>query len=272
MFAVLETEKYKKGLVGYFKRLFDNGEPVMSYRTVKGAVPFIILKMKETSRGVDWGEVCNSTGVCAQRLLLSKDITIPKGLGVCRFKPTIYRCIPIFNNMVETIRLMNTKKKDINVTVLDKSGALSEKIDELLDYVRHITVLTDCTGEYKTASKRAMNNYGAAIVINDYETEEISDSIVFADKYDINRMRNCKAVFCAENEAVFQNVIYGMDIEPDADVAEMKPQQIETYDFVAALYEFNNFKRAGNYAFKKMILDNAELTPDELSIRLADII
>lgn len=260
MFAVLEIEEYKRGIIKRLKRLFESDDVLMNYRTVKGCVPFITIKIKKKPSGINWDEVRNAAGVCAQRLLLSKSVEIPKGYGLVRFEPDAYKNIPLFNSMMQVLKSVE-KKNNLNVTVLDKEGVLCERIDSLLDHVRHITVLTDSISDYRTASQRVMDSCGAAIVINDYDYPEVTDSIVFADKYD-ERSKRCKVVFCPDSKN--ENTIGGDCIEAEYYVLEQKPECVDTLDFVAALYEFNGFRRANEYAFRRFVFQGQEITPEDL--------
>lgn len=262
MFAVLEIEEYQKGLIKRLQRFFESDEPVMSYCTVKGAVPFITIRMKAKRSGINWREVRNVAGVCSQRLLLSGDIEIREGHGVVRFKPTVYRAIPLFNSMVNVMSDLD-RIGDLNVTVLDRAGALCDRIDSLLDCARNVTVLTDNIAAYQTASKRVMDNLGAALVIYDYDRPEIADNVVFADKYD-DRLEKCKVVFCPEGAECARNVIGAEEIEADEYVCQQKPDFVELFDFVAALYEYNGFKRAAEYGFGRLIFNGYEIKPEEV--------
>ncbi|MBQ7653755.1 MAG: hypothetical protein IJS17_01635, partial [Clostridia bacterium] len=179
------------------------------------------------------------------------------------FKPSIYRILPLFNSFMQVIRTFEKRNNALNVTVLDSAGILSGKIDSLLDFARHITVLTDNIHDYKTASQRVMDSCGAAIVINDYDYPEVSDSVVFCDEYD-DRLKNCPVVFCADENAASEKIINGYELEAEDFVLEKKPESIDLFDFAAALYELNDLKRAGEFAFSKLKIADKEVSIEEM--------
>lgn len=263
MFAVLEIEEYKKGFIRRLQRMFEKDDVTLKYCTVQSAVPFIEVKAAEGKDGVNWNEVKNAAGVCAERMILPVETEVPDGYGVKRFAPTIYKCIPLFNSMVELMKTLDLTRNDLNITVLDKNGALCERIDELIRFARHVTVMTNSVSEYREASKRAMENYGAAVVINDYDHQIINDSVVYADEYD-DRLSDCSVVFCADDNCENKNVVTGSGIIADGYILDKKPKDIETFDFVAALYELNNYRRAEEYLYAGMKLSGSEVSNEEI--------
>ena len=263
MFAVLEVEKYEKGLIKYIQRKFDKSKTTLTYCAVKGASPYVKINIKEKSDGIDWAEVRNCAGVCAERLLLSNKIDIPVGFGIQRYYPKLYPSVLMFNNMLEMLGSIR-KRNNLSVAVYDKHGALTRQIDKLFDYERHITVLTDNIPDYKIASQRVMDNCGAAIIINDYNSKENKCDIAFADRYDREIMNRYKLVFCPEKLNGYANLIYGTDVSVAGSFLSNKPESIDTFIFLCALYELNSFKEAEKFSYSKLYFCSQEIENKKL--------
>ena len=263
MFAVLEVENYEKGLIKYIQRKFDKSKTTLTYCAVKGASPYVKINIKEKSDGIDWSEVKYCAGVCAERLLLSEKIDIPVGYGVYRYSPKLYPSVLMFNNMLNLLERIE-KRKNLSIAVYDKYGALTRKIDKLFDYARHITVLTDNIPDYKIASQRIMDNCGAAIIINNYNSKENRCDIAFADRYDREIMNRYKLVFCPQKLNGYANLIYGTDVCATGGFLSNKPESIDSFVFLCALYELNSFRQAEEFSYSKLYFCSQEIENEKL--------
>lgn len=272
MFAVVKIDEYEKGISGWLKRRFEKDKSAMSYCSVNGAAPFVIINVSETKKGIDWNEIRNCAGVCAPRLLLDERIDIPVGYGIGRFKPKLYPNVLMFNNMVDVIRRMKIQNNDISLTVLDKYASLNNCIDFVFEHVRYVTVLTDKSSDYYEASKRVMENYGAAMIINSYNTQIEKSDIIFADKYDYDRFKDYKIVFCHERVNSYTNLIYGFDMAIPGYIMKNKPSGISSFNFICALYELNNLQNVTDLSFSHLAFCSQEIDEDELAKALNKIL
>lgn len=262
MFAVLQVEKYEKGLLNRFQNLFDRNKVKLNYYSVKGAAPFFVMKVKEGKNGVDWEKVSIKAGGCAESILVSKNIQIPVSCGLSRFEPKLLQNVLLFNNMLEILKRLNNN--NISVTVLDKEAGLVKNIDRLFDYARHITVLTDDFPRYKVASQRIMDSCGGAIVLKEYDSDFEKSDIVFSDQYNEKKLKNCGIVFCPDNESLDEKIISGYDAEFPEHTLKNKPDGIDSFVFVSALYELNSLKGLDDLMFSKLIKCNEKIEKSEV--------
>jgi len=197
MFAVLDIDEYDGGFLKAVSRFFIKKEAEVNRREVEGGKPFYEIKVYETYRGIDWNEVKWCAGACADRLVVPRGVEIPYSSGVYKFIPKKLPLVMIFNNAVDIFG--KTARGNIScVSVFDKTGSLASKVDVVLDFARHLTVYTDESGLYSSASQRIMDNFGASVIVLPYDSECDESGLIITDRYDENRMKNSPVVFCGE--------------------------------------------------------------------------
>ncbi len=250
MFTCLEILPKKERLA---ERLFEKirpPEPKKEFVQVKGATPFLRLSVRENF--VDWRKISAMLSSNERRLMLPEGCRIPQGLKLKACEPVSLGMNMIFDVMRDCLEKANSPKK-ISVSVFDRDAFLSSRLNEIVPFVRNISVYTERVREYFYVSSRIMGESGLCVRINEYDSACLPEKIVLADRYS-NLMKKSDFVFSAQSAETYFNTVTGMGIDIENEYKLLKSDLHDDFLFLSCLFEYNGAKNLRKRKFDSLFL------------------
>lgn len=238
--------------------------PVKEYVQVRGATPFLRLKVKENH--IDWRTISLCLTGDERKILFSSHIEIPDNINLSSCVPEslgLNMMLNVFLNLAEKAG----KPREISVSVYDKEGAVTTRISELVPFVRNISVYTEKIREYFYLSSKIMKDSGMSIKINEYSSHAFPEKIIIADRYSKD-MRNADLIFLSDSSVISYNTVTGGGIHLDDELKSLKSDDTDEMIFASALYEYNNARFLGDREFLKLHLAGREIQRESILKRL----
>lgn len=237
MFIVLKTVKIEKGITKRRKQLkkLKNSEPIVC-KTDKG-LPFYILEIAETKKGIDWNSASRKCGRYASRIVASHSVSLPDNSGLKRFIPISMNAIMVFNTALKIIGNSDLPADKFTITVTDRNAVTASRLCELLPFSASVKIITSRPEKFAATAMEAYENYGASLMIRSrYEPSDKPEIIICCDGAILSAM-NQAAVFTSKNSTVGKLHFYGKGVALSDYHRSLLPDDIETLDFAGALTE-----------------------------------
>ncbi len=264
MFTCVEIQPESHSFFVRLKDKIKPPEPVKEYVQVRGATPFLRLKVKENH--MDWRKISLSLTGDERKILFSSYIKIPDNIGVSLCVPESLGLNMMLNTFLDLAEKAG-KPREISVSVYDKDGVVTSRIAELVPFVRNISVYTEKIREYFYLSSRIMKDSGMSIKINEYSSHAFPEKIIIADKYSKD-MKNADLIFLSDSSVISYNIVTGDGIHLEDELKNLKSDDTDEVIFASALYEYNNARFLGDREFMKLNLAGREFEKESILRRL----
>ena len=264
MFTCVEILPESRGFFVRLQEKIKPPEPVKEYVQVRGATPFLRLKVKENH--IDWRKISMILTTDERKILFSSDVKIPDNIGISRCEPQslgLNMMVNTFLNLAEKAG----KPREISVSVYDKDGAVTSRISELVPFVRNISVYTEKIREYFYLSSKIMKDSGMSIKINEYSSHAFPEKIIIADKYSKD-MKSADLIFLSDSSVISYNTVTGEGIYLEDELKSLKSDDTDELIFASALYEYNNARFLGGSDFSHLNLAGREIREESILERL----
>lgn len=261
MFTCLEILPESEG---FFTKIYEKikpPEPEREYIQVKGATPFLRLKVKENN--IDWRKISACLSNNERIILTDNALEFPEKLNLKRYNPASLSAVLMFKTMCQVLK-MTKASQTLSLSVFDKNGHLSPYIEKLVPLVRNASVYTEKIREYFLSASRIMEMSGMSIKINEYESPSPPEKIIFADEY-LPSMKNADLVFLADSSVISYNTVTGHGIFLENEYKILKSELIDDFSFASALYELNNARFFDEREFTELCLCRKSATIESLS-------
>lgn len=257
VFTCLEILPEREGLLAKICEKIKPSQPEREYVQVKGATPFLRLKVKENN--VDWRKIsaCLTSG--ERKLLAPSDFPVPDGIRLSNCMPKALGVNMMFAAFLKIAEEVG-KPREISVSVYDRECFLSSRLEKLVPFVRNISVYTEKIREYFYVSAKIMEESGMSIKINEYTSHAFPEKIIIADEYSRD-MRNADFVFLGDNSVISYNTVTGNGICLENELKILKGEAIDDFLFASALYEYNNAVFLADRDFLTLSLAGREVKP-----------
>lgn len=252
---------------GFFIRLQEKikpPEPVKEYVQVKGATPFLKLKVKENH--TDWRKISLLLTGGERKVFCSSDVKFPDNIGLTLCVPEALRLNMMLNVFLDLAEKAG-KPREISLSVYDKDGAVVSRISELVPFVRNISVYTEKIREYFYLSSKIMKDCGMSIKINEYSSHAFPEKIIIADKHSKD-MKNAELIFLSDGSVISYNTVTGEGIFLEDDLKNLKGEELDDLTFASALYEYNNARFFVDREFLHLNLAGREIDKESILRRL----
>lgn len=232
----------------FLERLYERikpPEPKREFVQLGGATPFLRLIVKENF--IDFKKISSCLEKDERRILLPKNITAPKNANLDTHIPTSLGLNLMFNEVKKLLSTNSTPTK-VSLSIFDENASLYKRIEEIVPYVRQLTIYTSKIREYFYLSQQIMEEWGLSIKINEYEIILQAPKIALTDKY-FPDMKTSQLVFSANREEIYFNTVVGKGYHLEKEIKELKSSLHDDFSFASFLYEYNNakFLSTGNF-------------------------
>lgn len=235
MFTCIEILEQDQRVIKRVVEKFFPPAPVREYVQLKGATPFLRLRVRENN--VDWSQISSMLSGDERVILKDVSVCIPENVLLEEYVPAALGMKIMFRTLYRVLEKVNMPQK-INLTVFDRDGYIAESLEKIVPYVRNLYVYTEKISEYFFSASEIMDEYGASVKINEYETAQEQEGIVIADEY-VPAVKKADFVFVADKSVVSYNTVTGNGIFLEDEYRILKGESIDDFCFASALYEKN---------------------------------
>ncbi len=215
----------------------------------EGSLPFYVAEIPLVQGCVLWKGIDKKCGKLASRVIASRSITIPDGLPIKRYVPTLLMPEIVFNTALEALKSAQLKPDSFSLTLTDRKGFVASRICELLPFCSEIRVVTCSPEKYAQPSATALNDSGAALIIRDsHYTTSKPEIVICTDGAVVPSMNGC-AVFSHKKYGGGKLMLSGREINLCEKHRETVPDYISPTDFAGALTELCGSSDYGNAVF-----------------------
>ncbi len=261
MFTCLEVLPKNEGIFLKIYEKIKPPAPQREYIQVKGATPFLRLKVRENN--IDWRQISACLCKNERKILTDTCLEIPNGANLSKCFPKALGTNLIFKTFCEIAQSINLSHK-ISISVFDRGGFLLPQIEKLVPIVRNASVYTEKIREYFYMSSKIMAESGMSIKINEYDSPSKTEKIIIADEYKKN-MKDASLVFLGDGAVVSYNTVTGAGISLENEYKILKGSGIDDFSFASALYEYNNADFFVERDFQRLYLAGRCVTREFLS-------
>ena len=241
MFVVLNAVKAEKNFLKRRRQkkvILENG-----LHTVRSenSLPFYVLDMLESKRGIDWKTVSSECGRYASRVIAPKRFILPDESGLKRFVPVSMNSLLVFNTAKEIINQADLPTDSFSITLTDRNAVHPSRIPELLPLASQIRVITAFPERYASVCAKVYDEYGASLIIrSSYEQAAKPDAVICTDGAVTSSMKKA-AVFACRRKSGGKLLFSGSNISLLPEHSAILPEDIDNIDFAGALTELCGF-------------------------------
>ena len=145
MFTCIEILPEKEGFLNKIYERIKPPSPEREYVQVKGATPFLRLKVRENN--VDWRKISSLLSKNERVVLKDKFLSLPEQSALYTYTPHLLGINIMFRTMCEVLKSAD-RCADITLSVFDKDAHLLNQIENIVPLVRYATVYTEKISEY----------------------------------------------------------------------------------------------------------------------------
>ena len=236
MFVVLRIFNTEEMKIKRRQRKIICSSHVCPHSTDRG-LPFFTLDVLEGKKGIDWQSVSSKCGRYASRIIAPRTVSLPDIRNLNRFVPRSTVPMLIFNTALEEISKAKLPPDKISITLTDRNAIMASKICRFLPYASLVRVITSRPERYASACIKAMEEFGATLILRSaYEPVSGCDIVICCDGVITSSMQNA-AVFTDSRKSGGKIRFCGSGLELLPVHREIVPENIEPIDFAGALFE-----------------------------------
>ena len=250
MFCLLKISERRDNLKEkIFGRFIRDTYELKTIPVFKGA-PFYKLEVTIGKKGVDWQQVTYFVGKCANRLLLDESINIDDIEDVGRYKNKVLYEKMMKNTFVRILKQQN--KIFDSLCIIDKRGASTDFLLDLVPHFEKITVTTDQKSKYEKICDYILENTGLCVLLQ----SEIENSSV-----KIDTERNIMTI---NKENNIYNISDGEDFKVPEIYENLYDNTVDKLLFYSALYEFCGVFELADLCFETIVINGEKKGINEL--------
>lgn len=228
-------------------------------------LPFYVLDILESKKGIDWESVSSECGRYASRVIAPRDVILPDENGLKRFVPVSMNSLLIFNTAAEIIRKASLPPDSFSISLTDRNALHPSRVCELLPLASCVRVITAYPERYAAACAHALEEFGATLIIRPaYEETSKPDIVICSDGAVTAAMRN-SAVFAFRRKTGGRIIFSGSETELLQKHTEILPENIDSVDFAGAVTEL-----CGCSEYKKSVFSQIEISCQKCEKKTAE--
>lgn len=236
MFVVLRIINADENKIKRKQRKIIADSQAVSHSTDKG-LPFFTLDVLERKKGIDWESVSEKCGRYSSRIVAPRSITLPEIRNLHRFISRSTVPSLIFNTAVDRISKAKLPPESISITLTDRNAVMASRVCRLLPFASRVRVITARPERYASACTKAMDDFGATLIIRaSYEPVSSTDIVICCDGVVTPSMEN--AVIFTDSKKSGGKIRFccsGLELLPVH--KEIIPENVDPVDFAGALFE-----------------------------------
>ncbi len=237
MFIVLRHNEVEKG---YFKKKKQlkriRKSEVQTVKTDNG-LPFYTVEIPIVCGNALWDGIEEKCGKYASRIVVSREIVLPDSKRIKRYIPTLLPSEVIFNTALSVLEAADCKHDSFVLTLTDRNGILSRRVCELLPFCSTVRVITCAPEKYAQPCAKALNDFGATLVLRQSHSPISKREIVICCDGAITQSMSGCAVFAHKKYGGGKLMICGSNVELSEKHRAFIPDYISPIDFAGALTE-----------------------------------
>lgn len=253
MFVVLRKIESPKGFFKKIKhnKILENSKPV-TVATERG-LPFFTLDISDIASDIQWEKIALKCGRYASRIVAPRSLSLPDYGGLKRFFPSYTPSLLNFNTALEVIKNADADPYDISITVTDRNAVHPSRIHKLLPFASSVRLITSYPEKYVSACKKALDEYGASIILrSSYEPSEKRDIVICCDG-GISPFMSSAAVFGYKQCVMGKLSFSGNGVTLAENHREIIPDDIDSTDFAGAVTELCGSGEYKNSVFSSLV-------------------
>lgn len=236
MFVVLRIINAEENRIKRKQRKIIANSQVVPHSTDKG-LPFFTLDVLEGKKGIDWESVSEKCGRYSSRIVAPRTVTLPEIKNLRRFISRSAVPMLIFNTALKEINKAKLPPDKISITLTDRNAVMSSSVCRLLPFASLVRVITTRPERYASACIKAMEDFGATLIIRpSYEPVSSTDVVICCDGVVTPAMEN-SLVFTDSRKSGGKVRFCGSGLELLPVHREIIPENIDSVDFAGALFE-----------------------------------
>ncbi len=212
-----------------------------------GEVRYFIIHAQTRRGAPDWRKICRAAGREASRLLMPRGVTPPPTVPAAAYDCSEYLRRVFCSTVFSVVRrLWRLPEKNV-ITLCDPAARCGSMALGMVKYARLVRVITQDAGRYAVFCERAMERYGAGMIVSE-GTEISAQSSIVAAPFGLGGMGECPPgalVFDMEGERGY--TVTEECIRLPARYTSGLPRGISEADLAAALFERARRSDAGGY-------------------------
>ncbi len=252
MFCILEIKERKR-------RLFHNNPPYYSEKKVipKKAV-FEELTVFSYSGKCDYYSVREHLKAFSKSVVLAENCNLPSDSGIFEYSSNDLKANMILNTALILLGGINNKR-GLKLTVADKTGAFSDRLEKIITLAGKINVLTENFLRYRFSSQEVYENFGAVVTVSEWNNA-IPDTDIFIS---LSTGGFSPLSISVRNRIgnSFVTLDGGSFSLPD-DLIGYKPENVDKYRFASALFSLSGLKQLGGMKYDTFTVNSRDLTLD----------
>ena len=264
MFAVLQIRPQENGFLQKIKVRMHPTSPQAIQVAVKGGTPFLCVEASRRKGGLPWEEIAFCAGRCAGRMLLPDGVIPPEGGPVKAFLPDALAPLILFNTACDVLARRRRPPGEECITLLDPQGRLARRAGRLLAFASLVRVVTDNTAVYEQTAEQVMEDYGAALLVQDTFAGARDSTVVIAPdglRESFFPKRKC-AVFTNRESSGGYLCITAEGIDLPEPYCRLIPDGINPDRFAGALYEASGLRELSRRTYTRLKLYGTTTNPD----------
>lgn len=200
-------------------------------------LPFFILPVLKGKNGIDWPCVRQRLGKCALRVIAPRDTVLPDLQGLARYVPERLVPLMVLNTALRLLMAAGVPPLSLEITLTDRTALLTGEVCRLLPFAATVRVITRLPERYSNAVKRAMEEFGASLIVSDKVDYSCEHGFIICCDGAVPGAANARACLSFGKSVRCGCGIACTGVELDAEYASRLPSGIEPLDFAGALYE-----------------------------------
>lgn len=202
---------------------------------------------------INWQTVYKAAGIEAPRLLLPENITPPRNCKIGRFEGERYRKKLLINAFLSVIK--QTNPASLRLVLADKDGKYADVAIAMLRKAASVYVITHNPQRYDFANQRAMELFGARIILTDETSFTANCSAILAPDgiCGLGTVALPDIFFNGDADSLNGYTIQSDCLTLPRPYEDGIPANIDRLTFAAALYE-----RSGLRYFRGLLPDFAK--------------
>ena len=252
MFAVLVIDRDANFIKR--RRLFRT--PQVRDVRVYGGLPFRAVTTALRHSDIDRTAVSQAAGRCAGCMLLPSGIA--QGGGIAEPDLSDYSRLLFFNTACDVLREALGCGLRGRLCISDRTASAAGRLSLAVPIISDIRIVTDCPKAYKSAAERAMEEFGASVVVADEPAQ--SDILIDLDS------PNGSGELTLRSGSITAS---GINL-PSA-YMRLMPQGTDALKFAAALYEISRIYSLANLRFEKLFYHGSSITEEQASQLVRDV-